>query len=77
MKIAYEYSHLGGSEILRVRYPDLEKEIYEIISKVKAQRTKISQKKTMKGKQLFSPKEMNKQFTQLFNLYGYKELRDT
>ncbi len=33
MKAAYEYSHLGGSEIMRVRYPNVEQEIYEIISK--------------------------------------------
>jgi len=24
MKIVYEYSHLGGSEILQVRYPECE-----------------------------------------------------
>jgi hypothetical protein len=77
MKIAYEYSHLGGSEILKMRYPIIEEEIYDIISKVQAQRTKISREKTMKGKKLFSPKEMNKQFAHLFNLYGYIELRDT
>lgn len=76
MKIVYEYSHLGGSEILKVRYPSIEKEIYDIISQIKAHRTKISKEKTMKGKRLFSPKEMNKQFTQLFNLYGYSELKD-
>lgn len=77
MKIVYEYSHLGDSEILKVRYPSIEKEIYEIISKVTASRTKISKEKTMKGKKLFSPKDMNSKFKDLFNNLGYKELRDT
>ena len=32
MKIVYEYSHLGGSEILQVRYPDIDQEIEEKVS---------------------------------------------
>ncbi|MHB2149180.1 BglII/BstYI family type II restriction endonuclease [Calditrichota bacterium LG25] len=77
MKVVYEYSHLGGSEILKVRYPNHEQEIYEIISKVTANKTKISKEKTMRGKKLFSPRDMNRQFKELFTLKGYKELRDT
>jgi len=77
MKIVYEYSHLGGSEILKVRYPSIEKEIYEIISKVSANRTKISKEKTMKGRKLYSPKDMNSNFKDLFSSLGYEELRDT
>jgi hypothetical protein len=77
MKVVYEYSHLGGSEILKVRYPDHEKEIYEVLFQVTANRTKVSKEKTMKGKKLFSPKEMNKQFKELFTQRGYKELKDT
>lgn len=77
MQIIYEYSHLGGSEILTVRYPDHEKEIYGIISRVRANRTKISKEKTMKGKKLYSPKDMNQQFKEFFIQNGYRELRDT
>lgn len=76
MKIIYEYSHLGGSEILQLRYPDCNLDIYEIIEEVTAQRIKISKEKTMRGKILFSPSDMNNQFTKLFNDRGYKELRD-
>ncbi len=76
MKIVYEYSHLGGSEILKVHHPELDKEIYSIIDDVRPQRTKISKEKTMKGRELFSPKEMNHQFKILFNDKGYTELRD-
>jgi hypothetical protein len=76
MKIVYEYSHLGGSEILKVRYPSIDKQVYEVIRAVKPARTKISKEKTMRGKELFSPIEMNKDFTSLFNERGFKELKD-
>jgi hypothetical protein len=36
MKVVYEYSHLGGAEILKVRYPEIEREIYEVIDKIKS-----------------------------------------
>lgn len=42
MKIVYEYSHLGGSEILKVRYPGIDNEIISVINKITAPRTKIS-----------------------------------
>ena len=77
MKIVYEYSHLGGSEILHMRYPNHEKDIYDVISMVQGNRTKISKEKTKKGKRLYSPIDMNKQFEQAFSERGYSELRDT
>ena len=77
MRVVYEYSHLGGSEILKVRYPAIEREIYDVIAEVEARREKISREKTMAGKELFSPKDMNSQFTQVFMGRGYHELRDT
>ncbi len=76
MKIVYEYSHLGGSEILSVRYPEYEKEIYEIIEQLTARKTKISEEKTMMGRKLYSPKDLNMQFKTLFINRGYKELKD-
>jgi hypothetical protein len=76
MKIVYEYSHLGGSEILKVRYPAIEKEIYDVIGKVTGDRSKISKEKTMKGRKLIAPKAMNRQFAEAFHAKGYKELRD-
>jgi len=77
MKIIYEYSHLGGSEILKVRYPHIEEEIYTVIQQVKAIRSKESKEKTKQGKMLISPIEMNRQFTEQFTQLGYRELRDT
>lgn len=77
MRIVYEYSHLGGAEVLQVRYPDCDREIYEVVAEVEARRTKISKEKTMRGKALYSPKDMNRQFRELFTNRGYQELRDT
>lgn len=76
MKVVYEYSHLGGSEILKVRFPEIEKDIKEIISEVKGKRIKESKEKTMKGKMLYSPKDMNQQFKEAFESRGYRELKD-
>lgn len=77
MKIIYEYSHLGGSEILKLRYPKYEKEIYDTISLVKAQRTKVSKEKTKSGRELYSPIDMNRQFEMAFQNQEFRELRDT
>jgi hypothetical protein len=77
MKIVYEYSHLGGSEILQVRYPQIRQEIYDVISSVSAPRSKVSQEKTKIGRMLFSPVQMNRQFADQFHSRGYQEIRDT
>jgi len=76
MKIIYEYSHLGGSEILQVRYPKINQEVYEVISNVKAMKLKKSKEKNMVGKMLFSPKDMNNQFGEKFNALDFNEIRD-
>jgi len=77
MKIIYEYSHLGGTEILHQRYPQHEQEIYGVISLVKGNRSKISKEKTKRGKKLYSPIDMNNQFKTKFNSRGFNEIRDT
>lgn len=61
MRVVYEYSHLGGSEILQVRYPECERDIYEVIASVSAQRSKVSEEKTKRGRLLYSPRDMNRQ----------------
>jgi hypothetical protein len=76
MRIVHEYSHLGGAEILQVRYPGCLREIDEAIAQVTARRTKISAEKTMRGRKLYSPRDMNHQFKQAFKARGYAELRD-
>jgi hypothetical protein len=62
MRVVYEYSHLGGSEILHMRYPMIEEEINRIIGTKHPQRSKISKAKTSEGKALFSLIDMNTQF---------------
>lgn len=76
MKIIYEYSHLGGGEILQVRFHQIREEIYSVIQKSGAVRNKISREKNKQGRWLFSPVEMNRQFRQRFHELGYRELRD-
>jgi hypothetical protein len=68
---------LGGSEILQVRYPDWEQELYAVVSLVKGHRTKISKERTKLGKELYSPTDMNQQFAEEFQKRGFSEIRDT
>ena len=77
MKIIYEYSHLGGAEILKLRYPDCEDEIYKVIKQVKGVKSKISKEKLKMGRELYSPISMNYLFRESFQSLGYKELKDT
>jgi hypothetical protein len=76
MKVVYEYSHLGGSEILIVRYPEINQQIYEVIGSIKALKLKASKEKTKVGKMLYSPVNMNSQFTTAFNQRGFNEVRN-
>ncbi|MCW5876251.1 MAG: hypothetical protein KIS85_05140 [Anaerolineales bacterium] len=77
MKIVHEYSHLGGSEILTVKYPEIRLEILEVIASIQANRTKESLEKTKRGKLLYSPIDMNRQFKAQFYSRGFRELKDT
>ena len=67
MKIVAVYSHLNGLEFLLVHRKGLWKQIRKVISEVdaKACRTKVSKEKTMPGKLLFSPIDLNKSFKKL------------
>lgn len=77
MKIVERYSHLNGYEYLLVHQKKLWKEIESVISSVDANKckTKISKEKTMKGKVLYSPIDMNSEFSHLLQDYGWKESR--
>jgi len=77
MKIAETYSHLNGLEYLLVHKPKLWKEIQSVIASVDADkcRTKISKEKTMKGKMLFSPIDMNASFKKLLREKDWEESR--
>ena len=77
MKIAQKYSHLNGEEYLIVHHNKLYKEIKEVIKAINADdfKNKISREKTKTGNNLYSPKELNKEFNKLFNDLGWKESR--
>ncbi|MCS6843100.1 MAG: hypothetical protein NZ528_02065 [Caldilineales bacterium] len=77
MRVVYEHSHLGGSEILQVRYPEHNREIYEVIATVTARRSKPRREKTMEGQALYSPRDLNRQFLEAFRSRGYAQLRDS
>ncbi len=77
MKIAETYSHLNGLEFLLVHKPTLWQEIQSVITAVDANqcRTKISKEKTMPGRLLFSPVDMNASFNRLLREKSSDESR--
>lgn len=77
MRIVEYYSHLNGLEYLMVHKPQLWAEIQDVIAKVDATqfKTKVSKEKTMKGKMLYAPIEMNKAMDTEFQNRGWSESR--
>lgn len=77
MKIVETYSHLNGLEFLLVHKPRLWKEIRDVIQLVDSEscKTKISKEKTMKGRLLYSPIELNKSFKKLLESRNWIESR--
>ncbi|HEY0394057.1 MAG TPA: BglII/BstYI family type II restriction endonuclease [Candidatus Elarobacter sp.] len=76
MKRVYEYSHLGGAEILQVRHPEIEADIHAVIDGIRGDlRTKRSKEKTKPGKMLYSPVLINKLFRDGLNARGFVEKR--
>ncbi len=77
MRIAETYSHLNGLEFLLVHKPVLWQEIQSVIVGVEANkcRTKVSKEKTMQGKLLYSPIDMNAAFKGLLRERSWEESR--
>ncbi len=77
MKIVETYSHLNGEEYLLSRHPKIYREIKNVIEAVDASKliTKKSKEKTMKGKKLYNPKKLNKEFHKHFAAKGWDESR--
>jgi hypothetical protein len=73
----FEYSHLGGSEILQVRFPSINKEIDQVIASItEVKKLKASKEKTKVGKMLFSPVDLNQRFKRALNKLKFDELID-
>ncbi|MBI5903000.1 MAG: hypothetical protein HZB84_05915 [Deltaproteobacteria bacterium] len=77
MKICEKYSHLNGLEFLLVHKPELWKEIKAVIASVDAEKckTKVSKEKTMMGKILYSPIDINNSFKKPLHKKGWEESR--
>lgn len=77
MRIVEYYSHLNGLEYLMVHKPELWDEIQQVIANVDATqfKTKVSKEKTMAGKMLYAPIEMNKAMDAEFQDRGWSESR--
>lgn len=77
MKIRETYSHLNGLEFLLVHKPKLWKELRTVVAQVDASKckTKVSKEKGMKGKILYSPKDMNARFKELLRAKNWEERR--
>lgn len=71
------YSHLNGFEWIQYHQKEMWEEIEDIIQNINASdfRTKISKEKTMKGKKLFSPSDINKRMKTDFEKLGWFESR--
>ena len=79
MQIKARYSHLNGEEYLIVHRKRLWEEVQAVIASVDALacRTKVSKEKTMRGKMLFSPTDMNRAFSEGLSRLGWDERRST
>ncbi len=77
MKIAQTFSHLNGEEYLIVHHNDRYDEIKSVIDSIDGNsfKTKLSAEKTMVGKTLYSPIELNEAFKKGFNDFDWKEKR--
>ena len=77
MRIVEHYSHLNGLEYLLVHKAELWKEIESVISSVDAEecRNKISKEKSMMGKLLYAPEDLNKAFEGSFHTHGWSQSR--
>lgn len=77
MRIVKYHSHLNGYEWLLVHHPQVWKEIKRVIRSIDAEKckTKISKEKTMVGKLLYSPEDLNACFSDGLNKLNWKESR--
>lgn len=77
MRIVGAYSFNNGEEVARSTYPHLVRDVEEVIGCVKAAKRKIkrSREKTMRGRLLYSPKALNRDFKKAFQARGWQTVR--
>jgi hypothetical protein len=73
MNVVAEYNFNHGKEFVSEHYKDEFAEIIQVINSVNAKQFKIkeSKEKTMPGKMLFSPSDLNTAFKNAFNSLGW------
>lgn len=79
MIIAGEYAFNNGKETIEKKYSSLLEEVKTVINSVDANKckTKISTEKTMHGKRLFSPIDLNKEFKEYFSNHNWTNQKVT
>lgn len=78
MREVFAYSHLGGEELLIVRYPDTLAAVREAIAGAVGDfRTKRSRERGTEGKLLYDPRAINGALAEQFQARGFQELRRT
>lgn len=77
MRISSIYSHLNGEEYLQVHHKKLWGEIKQVIKAIDANlaKTKVSKEKRMQGQLKFSPKALNRAFSDELKTKGWEESR--
>ena len=77
MQIVEMYSHQNGHEHILVHKPDAWEDIEQVIASVDAEacRTKVSREKTMRGRMLVSPEDVNGRFKEELGTRGWDETR--
>lgn len=77
MRVVEKYSHNYAEEALRFLRPDLWDEVMQVIEEVDASQlqTKVSREHTTRGRNLYSPVEMNKAFKAKFDALGWRQWR--
>ena len=74
--IVQEYSHMGGKEILSVKYPDLMKEIVDVLTNTLIPpASKVSKEKTKPGKVVWSGNDFNIPLRKAFQSAGWEKRR--
>jgi restriction endonuclease BglII len=78
MSILGKYSFAGGEEFITSKFPQQLQEIEEAIQSVDAARclTKESKEKTMSGKMLYSPSDLNKEFNKFLFPKGWSHVKE-
>ena len=78
MRKVYEYSHLGGAEILQTRFPGIDVDINETIEVIGSDfRSFASLEPSKQSQLLYSPIAINRAFKDEFQRRGFRELRRT